>query len=152
MSTSRTEDLQAYVGACVQLWGRVTEYYNRTQIEVPGPADPTWPEPNRPVVSSSSDCSLPMPNFYLCPTGLAGEEQFESIWTHYAPPSSLETDYQELTVPTGITRVEVVPSMILPDLGPVAMDGLVIIGALLDQDGTEIEGDWTSREWSYQPG
>ncbi len=53
------EDLVAHEGDCVEVWGRILEYYDKTEITVHSPDNEDYPEPNRPIVTEN--CWLPMP-------------------------------------------------------------------------------------------
>ncbi len=83
-------------------------------------------------------------------------EAFESYWfwpgwTHYSPPNTSGIDYDMIYLPAGTSSVEALSLIQWPDTGDESVTGLFFYGAMLTQDMTAIEGEWSVVAWGYGP-
>ncbi len=80
-----------------------------------------------------------------------GQYWFWDDWTHFDPESATGFDFVRMDVPPGTTEIDVVPSCVFPDLGPVPIEGLRFWGAMLSPDVSTILGSHAMAEWGYSP-
>jgi len=77
-----------------------------------------------------------------------GDYWFYPSWAHYPP----DMDWEAIDVPAGRERViEVIPPFVWPDTGQSGMSGILIHGALLNRELTEILGRVGTGEVGYGP-
>lgn len=76
---------------------------------------------------------------------------FGPSWALYDPPTSYETDFYRVSIPTGQTILEVLPLFIWPDTGADVVDNLYFYGGILSADLTEILGIFDSVEFGFGP-
>jgi len=117
------------------------------QLEIPmeyvSPGDTFFVEA---TVCNPDALMTDVPFFALLDVGI-GEYWFYPSWAHYPP----DVDYAEMDLPTGETVVEVIPAFTWPDTGHSAFSGIIIYGALLNQEMTAIIGDLGMVTFGYGP-
>lgn len=119
------------------------------RLELPGrvhPGEPFW------ITASLDNPGEPRPDVpVVMVLDVHGETWFWPSWSPYEPSASTGFDHGTMDLPTGTTRLVVLPALPWPETGDQAMEGLFLYGALLTPDLTGIDGGWDSREWAFGP-
>ena len=72
-------------------------------------------------------------------------------WLYFKPPSTGDVDFDIMDIPPGTTPVTVLPEFEWPDTGSTALSGIYFLGAMLNESGTDLEGNMAYAEWGFGP-
>ena len=80
-----------------------------------------------------------------------GKFWFWPSWAYFDYPDYQDIDYKSLDVPTGTTKIVVIPPFEWPDTGQDVVTGLAFYGAMLNPKMNDIMGGFAFKEWGYGP-
>ena len=80
-----------------------------------------------------------------------GKFWFWPSWVYFDYPEYPEIDFEYIDVPTGTTKIIVIPPFEWPDTGQDIVTGLGFYGAMLNPEMNDIMGEMAVQEWGYRP-
>ncbi|MGB4099493.1 MAG: hypothetical protein WBM02_08810 [bacterium] len=92
---------------------------------------------------------MDVPTFFVLE--IYGRFWFWPSWAYFDYPDYIGIDGKLMDVPTGKTKVRVVPPFKWPDTGSDIVTGLGFYGAMLNPEMTDIMGEIAYKEWGYGP-
>ncbi|MBN1355759.1 PQQ-binding-like beta-propeller repeat protein [bacterium] len=97
-------------------------------------------------LDNPGDVLTDIPVFFIL--DVYGSYWFWDSWVYFEPPNG-EIDYGVMDVPNGTMRIEVIPELTWPDTGVGSASGLILWGAMVNPEFTDILGRYAMHTWGY---